>query len=163
MVLLICTYYSRLFLLGLGDECIVPGVRSIIILDSTSYTDYYCPTWTDTAMPMAASSAQRYLKTNGTATTSMSPPLVPLPMIFLLGNATRTSCAGGRANASPFCIFDLARLSSSSASALHTRQYSPDGPFGFGISLPMTVSPNVTLSYPRVIRLPHVRHTHAVE
>jgi len=121
-------------------------------------------TATDTAMPIAASSAHKYLNTYGTATTSRSPPFDVDPRKLAEGIETRMS-----PETVYFSVFPLVRAcraswSSPSASARQTRQYSPPGPVDFAtLSAPNTVDPRPTLSYPREIILPHVLQTHAVE
>jgi hypothetical protein len=121
-------------------------------------------TATDTAMPIAANSAHRYLNTYGTATTSRSPPFDVDPKKLAEGTETRMSPETVELSLFPWARACRASWSSSSATARQTRQYSPPGPVGFAaLSAPSTVDPRPTLSYPREIMLPHVLQTHAVE
>lgn len=125
-------------------------------------------TSTEMAIPILANSAQRYLKTKGMATMSISPPLRLFPNKLDDGRPTIISAVGFTLEVgfALFPWFSLALLSSSSATDLHTRQYSPvdrlanDATEALG---PIKTSPRLTSSYPSEIRLPHVRQTQAVE
>lgn len=117
----------------------------------------------ETLMPMLASSAQRYRNTKGIAMTSISPPFLLLPNTFFEGIETGKALSlEGRYGVSPPSSF-LARASSSSASARHTRQYSPVEVDDLARWEGEISVPSLTSSNPSEMSEPHVRHTQAVE